>query len=294
MTTTARRRSNSTSPTGSAAVVPRVVQMTPAWAKKLMEANSDNRHVRRSLVVLYRNAMKRGEWVLSNDAITVREDGVLSNGQHRLQAVIDSDITIPAILIENMPIGTQDAMDTGAKRKFGDVLTRRGEANANDLAAAVRQLWFYRNHGWIGGQTPLVPTHQEMLALLQREPGIRDGIPLGKRLRRAGLPIQTSIAGVLYYLFRERDPGEVEGFFERLNDGSNLTEQDPIWALRRQLIRARAGHASSNRINAQWVAALTIIAFNYWREGRKVTQLRWTVGGSTPQPFPEIAEPVGE
>jgi hypothetical protein len=271
---------------------PRIVQMTPAWAEELLRANTDNRNLRRkSVVAQYAGAMCRGEWVLSNDAITVREDGVLGNGQHRLHAVVQSGITISVILIEGLPVSTQDVIDTGAKRTAADLLSRRGEPHASVLAAVLRQLWIYRTTGEFGHHTAVQATHSQLLEILEREPAIREAALESERIRKGGVPIPGSITGALYHVFSSVDPEEAQVFWERFRTGANLAETDAIFALRRQLIASKAGQ--TKHMNTRWAAALTIIAFNYWREGHRVKLLKWNPGGANPQAFPEIRKPDG-
>ena len=69
----------------------KVETITPKLAEKWMEANKNNRPLRRSLVGRYAGAIRRGQWELNGESIKFDEDGVLFDGQHRLAAVVEAN-----------------------------------------------------------------------------------------------------------------------------------------------------------------------------------------------------------
>ena len=68
-----------------------VVLVTPELASKWLEKNIDNRNLRKNTINQYVNDMKNGKWSLVGDSITFDKDGILTNGQHRLYAVVQSN-----------------------------------------------------------------------------------------------------------------------------------------------------------------------------------------------------------
>lgn len=60
---------------------------------------------------------------------------------------------------------------------------------------------------------------------------------------------------------------------------------NPILTLRNLLIGAKAD--SRGEINQTYIAAVTIKAWNRYRSGDPVSQLRFRVGGANPESFPE-------
>ena len=103
--------------------------VTPKYAEELLKMNSNNRSVRQSKVDSLAESMKKGEWELSNDAITISEGNVLLNGQHRLLAVIKSGVPCNFIIYTGAPDSSFDIMDTPALRKISDVIQRKGGTN---------------------------------------------------------------------------------------------------------------------------------------------------------------------
>lgn len=68
-----------------------VVLVTPELASKWLEKNIDNRNLRKNTINQYVNDMKNGKWSLVGDSITFDKDGILTNGQHRLYAIVQSN-----------------------------------------------------------------------------------------------------------------------------------------------------------------------------------------------------------
>jgi hypothetical protein len=98
--------------------------------------------------------------------------------------------------------------------------------------------------------------------------------------------LTPSIGAVLYYLFAQVDRSDAESFFTLLGTGSGLREGHPIFTLRRALeINANRRTAKAN---ATFRAAWTVKAWNAWRRGERVFQVRWAPGGANPEQFPSI------
>ena len=68
-----------------------IVLVTPTMAQKWLEKNINNRRIRPTVVNSYAKDMKDGRWTINNDAITFDKKGILTNGQHRLNAIIESN-----------------------------------------------------------------------------------------------------------------------------------------------------------------------------------------------------------
>lgn len=66
--------------------------VTPELAAKWLNANTDNRSLRDGVVERYANDMKTLRWTQCPAPICFYEDGGLGDGQHRLYAVIESEM----------------------------------------------------------------------------------------------------------------------------------------------------------------------------------------------------------
>jgi hypothetical protein len=96
----------------------KIMHITKEMASDLVSCNILNRPLSGAWHSEISHLMERGKFQLSNDAITFDEDGFLTNGQHRLYAVIESGVTCEFIVGFGIPF-TPD-MDTGRKRSLLD------------------------------------------------------------------------------------------------------------------------------------------------------------------------------
>ena len=271
------------------------VLITPKWAEELLSLNKANyRKLRPVDVKKYKGAMKRGEWRLNGDTITVGfnkfGEKELKDGQHRLQACIESGVSFPVILVEGVSQGVEDTIDFGVKRSFGDMLRRRGEVNVTTLAATIKQIGQYELGVGIAGTISPRLTPQQLMKVFERHPGIRETLspPGADFLTRL---ITSSSVGSLNYLFHLVDPTDAQAYFNILANGG-VEAGNPILSLRERLVKntTKTHHRMSPRVRA----ALAIKAFNYWRDGREVLQLTWKPGGAAKEPFPVIEGcPIG-
>lgn len=141
-----------------------IVQVTPEMARRWLDRNIGNRNLRPRKVEKYARDMANGDWAIANDAICFTPDGVLSNGQHRLHAVIASGVTVTMVIGWNIPAESKSVMDTGGGRTPADAMGFHGWKNRVPLAASAKWLMLLRTgydyearHGYLNnGLTPAV------------------------------------------------------------------------------------------------------------------------------------------
>lgn len=115
--------------------------ITPAIAAQYLKKNTNNRNLRDSFVYYLANEMIAGRWQITNQGIAFFADGQLADGQHRLQAVVQSGITIKVMVTRGLPLDAMSAIDVGAKRSVADFLhLHHGVTDANNMAAGARQI----------------------------------------------------------------------------------------------------------------------------------------------------------
>jgi hypothetical protein len=113
--------------------------ITPGQAEKYLQSNTSNRKLRRALVSQYARDMKRGKWSLTHQGIAFNCDGTLLDGQHRLQAIVESGVSVQMLVTKGVDSKNQLVMDDHAKRNAGDALSlARGERVTTSDVAIVR------------------------------------------------------------------------------------------------------------------------------------------------------------
>jgi hypothetical protein len=135
--------------------------ITPADAAKLLEQNTSNRTLNKAAVNRYAAAMARGEWLVGNDAICIGKDGLLLNGQHRLNAVALSGKPQQFLVRVDVESADLKAMDQGNKRIGADIATLLGHKMSRAQSKALRLL----GTSWTFAATMPTPSVDELIAL---------------------------------------------------------------------------------------------------------------------------------
>lgn len=259
-----------------------IVDITPDLAAEWLTKNTHNRHSRPRTVNAYAADMLAGAWRWNGESIKFAKDGKLLDGQHRLLAIVQSGVTVRMVVVWDLDDETQETMDGGTKRKFSDALTLRGERNASVLGAVIRFVHLWESGQRKMGSATFAPTNNQLFGTLDKYPWLRDSIPTINKASKSGIP--GSVVGLTYWLFSQIDSGDAEFFFDRLGDGQNLQKGDPIYELRRCI---EAGRSARGTRSLTYMTAVTIKAWNAYRDGNQIGVLRYIVGGASPEKFPE-------
>lgn len=261
--------------------------VTPEQASEWLANNTHNRKLRTHQVAAMVRDIQEGRWKWNGDSIKFAKDGTLLDGQHRLNAIVESGQPIEMLVINGLDKATQATMDTGAKRSGADVLKLQGEKNYTVLAAALRSaiLWDagIRNMG--GGNR--VTTNGDLVDYLEAHPEMRNHVEAYNTLRR-GLRLPASVGVTAIKLFTEIDAEDAKYFFERLASDEGHYRGEPIFEARR-LLKEDEATTSNTRggRTSTWKMAILIKSWNKYRNGETVKQLSYRPGGANREKFPE-------
>lgn len=103
-------------------IVITVEEIGPALAKKYLICNSRNRDQRSKWIADLAGRMARGEWVFTAETVSFDEDGYLIDGQHRLEAILMSGVTLQMLVARGFPRKAFDVIDRGKRRNDRDLL----------------------------------------------------------------------------------------------------------------------------------------------------------------------------
>lgn len=122
-------------------------ELNPSHAAKILEnRNLSNRKINKQRVSQYTSAMKSGDWEFNGDPIRFTSDGILSDGQHRLTALVMSGTTQSFLVIENMEKSSKLTIDAGKARNGGDTLAINMGVKNCDAATISGALKLYDKH----------------------------------------------------------------------------------------------------------------------------------------------------
>lgn len=246
--------------------------LTPDIAAVLLERNPANRTIKAQKVQDFAKDMKQGSWKFNGEPIIIARDGLLNDGQHRAAAVLETRIPVEALFVFGVARDTRDTLDQGTVRTAGDYLSMKGHTNTNNLAAAAKALWQWRNYGFIaGGGSRYSPTRSEILDVVEKNPGIERSFRFvdRKNTRQMGSP---SILAFCHFAIKSIAGDLPANFFmDALIDGTELKAGDPILAVRNRLILDRKSLRTPER------AELLFRAWNAHRIGQ--TRVLFRVSG---------------
>lgn len=255
------------------------ITITPEWAKRVIETqNTKNRAINQLHVKRLAKAMTDGVWIENGDTICFSGD-TLVDGQHRLHAVVKSDIPIKCLVVYGLRAEAFETKDIGKRRSHSDTLSSIGQKNANRLGAALTLIGKYMSGN---AELNVTYTNQEILGLLDQYPDLPESI--SSTLKRSPILI-PSVMDVCFYLFKKKDPKLADEFMEKVVSGASLNEGSPWLTLRELLMK---NSLSRSKFPKEHVFALCIKAWNAARHNRPVKVLYWRSEGQSAESFPVI------
>lgn len=264
-----------------------ILEITPEIAEKWLTRNDMNRPRRKLFVTQLAEAIRRGEWRLNGEAIRFDRNGVLLDGQHRLTAVVEAGLPIRSVVMWGLEPDVRDTVDTGRRRSLADVLAMHGEVAVSNLAAALNLI-----HLWNLGEDALRSRSRHRLsppqglALLAREPGIREAVSESNSVRvELSRLVTPSVLVACWYRFSQLENGreDCEVFWEKIALEEGLNREHPCFALRRLLVdNAYRRNKTTPMIMHAWI----IKAWNAFRSGETVGNISYKAGGKVPERFP--------
>ena len=118
-----------------------VEKITPAIATEYLRANKSNfRKLNRTVVNRYADDMRAGRWELNGEAIVFDNNGILKNGQHRLAAIIASNMTVEMTVVRGVDQAVT-AYDLNSVRNATQISNARGIETSKGILSAVNLLF---------------------------------------------------------------------------------------------------------------------------------------------------------
>jgi hypothetical protein len=271
-----------------------VEKITPREAEAILEAVKDDPHTRNRPVKdvhveWLASMMKAGKWRTNGEPILLDEDGLLLDGQHRLWAVVHSQVAIETWVTRGVPREHFATIDTGATRTTADVLGIRGEANSATLAAVLGWLYRYEQGKMLAGTKASGFSQETAVMLLRKHSGIRDMVTWAnaQRLHPVLSKIPPSALAFLKYVFSLHKPNKAEDFFKevcdaRLDQIGSPTETLRNWLLKKDQSRARAQIMAGTLMTM----AITVKAWAAYLADDKPKLFVWHRTGANPESFP--------
>jgi hypothetical protein len=234
--------------------------VTPEMAKEWLQKNTRNRNISQRKVDSYAVDMKNGNWHEHHQGIAFYFNGEVADGQHRLEAIVKSGVSVLLMVTFGIPIESAIGIDVHRARKTDDVLRITGQSAwiGKDESAIIKMIMT------AGNQANNAPSPSVVAEFGERN---REAIEFaGTGLSRSQVryitaaPIRSAIACA----YHAHGPDELRRFHGVLVSGI-MNSPDDAAAIRlreRMLIDGpMLGHGSSARLKAMKLAMRAIKAF---------------------------------
>jgi len=249
-----------------------VEQISPNFAiDVLLKKNKNNRGIKTANLNKLIKAINNDEWTITNQGIAFDKDGNLIDGQHRLQAIINTGKTLPIMVARNMDSKIFHCVDKGTARTAADCLFIEGCTNPARIAAGIKVYLLYQKHPEGTWRNAIMPTHIEIINEYNLNKELWNDITAKISIYHKKFyffPISVAIAIYKLILDKNYEEWVLERFFTPLADGVNLKIDDPILSFRNQMMqkafRSRGSFSQRHLLNS------FIKLFNYTVEDVKV------------------------
>jgi hypothetical protein len=200
-----------------------IMEVTPKHAAEWLEMRRENRSLRATVVDRYSRDVAAGKWVLTHQAIAFDNRGLLYDGQHRLQGVVNTNEPIMAVVFWGFPKEAFEATDIGAKRTVADVLMVN-----KDIVAVAQQACGFNERGM---KIQLSPQEiRRVLAVYGDDIELAVASLMSKRVAHVTI---STVAGVMVLALVAGEPQErVVEFAQVLRSGIPGAIPDDLAALR--------------------------------------------------------------
>lgn len=237
--------------------------ITPKMAGDMLALNTRNRPVSKASIKNYVRQMQNGLWRYTRVPIIFSDAGRLIDGQHRLTACVESDVSFDADVVFGAPDDAFDVIDVGKRRSAGDIFAINDVPNAKAMAAMSRILWHYQ-HGraYVTGGTHHDLTLGQLYEFYITLPRAQDSYAAIRSFAVSRLAT-PSVMGAMHFICAQKNRAQADEFFRIVNDGGG-DKREPAQELHKLLIR---NATSANKMTSNHMAGLVLTAWNRSRRG---------------------------
>lgn len=268
-----------------------VERVNSVWAKRYLEASAPNRRLSRATVRRYAADMASGGWHFNLETIKFDPEGKLIDGQHRLQAIVDSGTEQPLAVLRNVPHDAIYNLDTGRRRTNADFLSIQGIEGGTQKSPISK---FYHHIRLIeNGESSLASFGKRQMDqnhlfefVTSRASDLDEAISYVFSGKAVHLLQSPSVFGAMYLRFLEINPEATRDFFETLISGEGYIDPfykgskgHPLAALRifleteeERKRRSMQGGTRSRTMKAALVA-VAIKSWNAWIQGQPLAEV---------------------
>ena len=222
---------------GQKEIFTEIVTVTPDIARRLLETNKDNRKINEAQVRQIADDIEHGRYVLNGETIVLSKEGLLNDGQHRLEGVVRANKPIQTAMMFGVDRKSRFTVDMGRARRTSEFLAMQGVVNYVGCAATSSLLTLYLSGAYIDSKE--ITRQAAIDTYKQSRAEIDDAVSWvrGHKLLRSAGVAPLSVA---YLILGRLDAAKRNTFFDSLALGADLAIDSPILALRARILTISA------------------------------------------------------
>jgi hypothetical protein len=245
-----------------------IENVTPKKAEAWLNANNSNRKLRAGVAEKYADDMRNGRWTECPVPIAFYADGELADGQHRLWAIVEADVSIKFPIARGLTREAGLNIDTGLTRSLVDNARISGADRdlSNELLSVARAI---EDGSAANKGNPR--SNSERLALVEKHRGaakwtVTHG-PRGRGLRSA---LTLGAIGRAYY--HENDLDRLIQFSNVLSSGHVMNADTDSAAITIRNYLLNRGQFTSGTWRDTFLKVQN--AIRYFMRGQKLTIIK--------------------
>jgi len=208
---------------------------TKELVDSLLEMNINNRPIRKGIVECYKQDISDGRWFVTNQGIGIDINGVLVDGQHRLQAIKDMGYPpIRLLILSGLDPEVRSVIDQHAKRSVRDIWRLVFDHNVGSQAPAICSVIYRARTNFKAGKISpqrlrdVLEEHTEEMQLILENV---------QNISKWAAPFLAAFVATIKT--HPTKTQEVLQFIARVSCGENLTRKMPEYHLRNYLMTTR-------------------------------------------------------
>jgi len=267
-----------------------LVYITPEIAKHYLSYNTQNRKESGRSINFLTEQMNKGLFIENGESIVFDKNMKLTDGQHRLMAIIKSGKSYHIPVVKGVNIKSMATYDTGKNRSAADVLSINGFKNANLLSTFIKLINKYEKNNSKASK-PLSYSRDEQLTNQQILNYCKDNYDWLYKIMLdvTNIYVKSEIKVIsksyfcfIVYMIGGKNPDQMVYEFMKNIYGLNRSQDTATSYLYSKLYKSKI---NKEPLGFYWVLGMTIKAWNYFIDGNpSVRFFRF----STEQELPKI------
>lgn len=244
-----------------------VVTLTPVLASLLLQRNPINRPIGRYNMDMLMADTSNGRFMFNGESIVVSDTGILIDGQHRCQTVVETKRSIQVVIVFGPKEEARYTIDIGKPKTAANFLHMKGGVDTNNLSATISLLIQYAETGTLT-RGSVRATKTQIVDGYERFRGIENSVALVMDATKKKLGSRSALAFCHYTFKRKAGAEAADKFIRQLIDGDGLRKGDPIYHARERLLKIDRGARAETRIE------VVFKGWNHWRRGETISNIR--------------------